>query len=122
MIELEEAIETAKRIKKDAEDRYNSLLLEIRELAAKVKDGTKDFPLSSKYTFRIALNDYFLFYSWVDGKFQLAKAVVIPEWDKRSLWNIEDKNRQAMMDLFGFDFPKAEKPEDYGDSEDDVDF
>lgn len=112
MQELEEAIDTAKRIKKEAEDRYSSLLLEIRELAAKVKDATKDFALSSKYTFRIALNGHFLFYSWVDNKFQLAKAVRIPEWDKRGLWAQEDKNRQAMMDLFGYEFPEVEMPQE----------
>ena len=111
MAELEEAIDTAKRIKKEAEDRYNSLLLEIRELAAKVKEGTKDISLSSKYTFRIALNGYFLFYSWVDNKFQLANALRIPEWDKRGLWAQEDKNRQAMMDLFGYEFPEVEIPQ-----------
>lgn len=110
MLELEEALETAKRIKKDAEERYSSLLLEIRELAAKVKGGTKDFNLSSKYTFRIALDGYFLFYSWVDNKFQLAKALRIPEWDKRGLWSQEEKNRQAMMDLFGYEFPEVAMP------------
>lgn len=110
MLELEEAIEMAKKMKKDAEERYNSLMLEIRELAAKVKDGTKEFVLSSKYTFRIALNGYFLFYSWVDGVFQLVKATRIPEWDKRGLWAQEDKNRQAMFDLFGYEFPEVEKP------------
>lgn len=112
MQELEEAIDIAKRIKKEAEERYSSLLLEIRELAAKVKDATKDFALSSKYTFRIALNGHFLFYSWVDNKFQLAKAVRIPEWDKRGLWAQEDKNRQAMMDLFGYEFPEVEIPQE----------
>lgn len=120
MMELEEAIETAKRIKKEAEDKYNSLLLEIRELAAKVKDGTKDFNLSSKYTFRIALNGYFLFYSWVDEKFQLVKASRIPEWDKRGLWSQEDKNRQAMMELFGYEFPEVEKPSDTDDFDNEV--
>lgn len=109
MLELEEAIDTAKRIKKEAEDKYNSLLLEIRELAAKVKDGTKDFNLSSKYTFRIALNGYYLFYSWVDEKFQLAKAVRIPEWDKQCLWSQEEQNREAMLKLFGLEFPEVEK-------------
>lgn len=120
MQELEEAIETAKRIKKDAEERYSSLLLEIRELAAKVKDGTKDFNLSSKYTFRIALNGHFLFYSWVDNKFQLVKALRIPEWDKRGLWSQEDKNRQAMMEMFGYEFPQVERPSI--DEDDNVDF
>lgn len=110
MQELADAIETAKRMKKDAEDRYESLLQEIRNLAAMVKDGTKEFTLSSTNTARIALNGHYCFYSWVDGKFQLVKADKVPEWDKRSLWSQEDRNRQAMMELFGIELPEVEKP------------
>lgn len=110
MQELADAIETAKRMKKDAEDRYESLLQEIRNLAAMVKDGTKEFTLSSTNTARIALNGHYCFYSWVDGKFQLVKADKVPEWDKRSLWSQEDRNRQAMFELFGIELPEVEKP------------
>lgn len=110
MQELADAIETAKRMKKDAEDRYESLLQEIRNLAAMVKDGTKEFTLSSTNTARIALNGHYCFYSWVDGKFQLVKADKVPEWDKRSLWSQEDRNRQAMIELFGIELPEVEKP------------
>lgn len=107
MQELADVIDTAKRMKKDAEDRYESLLQEIRNLAAMVKDGTKEFQLSSTNTARMALNGHYCFYSWVDGKFQLVKADKIPEWDKRSLWSQEDRNRQAMMELFGFELPEV---------------
>lgn len=58
----------------------------------------------------MALNGHYCFYSWVDGKFQLVKADKIPEWDKRSLWSQEDRNRQAMMELFGFELPEVQKP------------
>lgn len=121
MIELAEAIDTAKRMKKEAEDRYESLLSEIRDLAAMVKTGTKEFNLSPTNTIRMALNGYYCFYSWVDGKFQLVKTDRIPEWDKRSLWSQEDRNRQAMMDLFGIEFPEVEKPEDAGETEEEND-
>lgn len=120
--ELNEAIETAKRIKKDAEERYTSLLTEIRDLAAEVKAGVKDFNLSPVSTIRIALNGYYVFYSWVNGEFVLTKAERIPEWDKRSLWSQEDKNREAMKRLFGIDFPEVEKPavDELDDEDDDV--
>lgn len=117
MMELAEAIDTAKRMKKEAEDRYESCLSEIRDLAAVVKTGTKDFRLSSKNTVRMALNGHYVFYSWVDDKFQLVKADRIPEWDKRSLWSQEDKNRQAMFELFGYEFPEVEKPSEETDVE-----
>lgn len=108
MQELQETLDLIKRLKREAEEKYNSCLSEIRDLAAKVKDGTKEYQLSSKNTIRIALNGYYVFYSWVNDKFQLVKADRIPEWDKRSLWSQEDKNRQAMYELFGYEFPEVE--------------
>ena len=108
--ELAETLEAIKAMKKQAEEAYNSILLEIADLASRVKDGTTDFKLSSTETVRIALNGYFLFYSWVDGEMQLVKAQKIPEWDKNSLWSQEDVNREAMKEVFGIEFPEVEKP------------
>lgn len=120
--ELAETLEAIKAMKKSAEEAYNSILLEIADLAARVKEGTTDFKLSSTETVRIALNGYFLFYSWVDGEMQLVKAQKIPEWDKNSLWSQEDVNREAMKEVFGIEFPEVEKPtmnEDLLESADD---
>ena len=75
-----------------------------------MKQGTTDFKLSSTETVRIALNGYFLFYSWVDGGMRLVKAQKIPEWDRGGLWSQEDVNREAMKELFGIEFPEVEKP------------
>lgn len=112
ILELEQAIDNAKRMKKNAEDALESLQTQIRDLAAMVKDGTTDYYLSPVNTIRIALNGHYLYYSWVEGKFQLVKGEKIPEWDVRSLWAQEDMNRQAMKELFGFDFPEVDKPVD----------
>lgn len=108
--ELQETLEEIKAMKKAAEEAYNSILLEIADLAARVKQGTTDFKLSSTETVRIALNGYFLFYSLVDGEMQLVKAQKIPDWDKNSLWSQEDVNREAMKEVFGVEFPEVEKP------------
>ena len=108
--ELQETLEAIKAMKKAAEEAYNSILLEIADLAARVKEGTTDFKLSSTETVRIALNGYFLFYSWVDGEMQLVKAQKIPDWDRGGLWSQEDVNREAMKELFGIEFPEVEKP------------
>lgn len=119
-LELEQTLEQIKSMKKAAEEAYNSILLEIADLAARVKEGTTDFKLSSTETVRIALNGYFLFYSWVDGEMQLVKAQRIPEWDHNSLWSQEDVNREAMKEIFGVEFPEVEKPSEMQDkSEDD---
>lgn len=108
--ELQETLEAIKAMKKNAEEAYNSILLEIADLAARVKEGTTDIKLSSTETVRIALNGYFLFYSWVDGEMKLVKTQKIPDWDRNTLWSQEDVNREAMKELFGIEFPEVEKP------------
>ena len=94
-------------------------LLEAIERAKKIKSDAQDRLASSKNTIRFALDGYFLYYSWVNGEFKLVKAEKIPDWDKRSLWAQEDRNRKAMLDLFGIEYPEVERPiddtEDYGD-------
>ena len=114
---LLDTLDKIKQMKKDAEEAYNSVLLEIADLAARVKDGTTDFPLSSKETVRLAANGHFLFYSWVDGKLQLVKAQPIPKWDKGGLWAQEDWNRNAFKELFGIEFPEVEKPDEQAQEE-----
>lgn len=108
--ELQETLEAIKAMKKNAEEAYNSILLEIADLAARVKEGTTEIKLSSTETVRIALNGYFLFYSWVDGEMKLVKTQKIPDWDRGGLWSQEDVNREAMKELFGIEFPEVEKP------------
>ena len=110
LTKLQETLEAIKAMKKSAEEAYNSILLEIADLAARVKEGTTDFKLSSTETVRIALNGYFLFYSWVDGEMKLVKTQKIPDWDRGGLWSQEDVNREAMKELFGIEFPEVEKP------------
>lgn len=116
---LEETLERIKAMKKSAEEAYNSILLEISDLAARVKKGTTDFVLPATETVRIALNGHFLFFAWVDGKMQLCKVQPIPDWDKNSLWSQEDWNRKAMMDVFGIEFPETKKPVVAEDGNDD---
>lgn len=106
------AKEEAKRIKTDAEELLNSLSKQIKDYAAKVQEGTEEKQLPATKTFRIALNGYFLYYSILNRKVVLAKSEKIPSYDKSSLWAQEDKNRVAMMELFGLDFPAPEKPSD----------
>ena len=77
-----DAIDRAKRIKKEADDNLLSVRNRIKELAARVTDGKEDFKLSSKNTFRIALAGHYLTFSWVDGRVVLAKASKVPDWDK----------------------------------------
>lgn len=118
--ELECTLAQIKQMKKDAEEAYNSVLLEIADLAAKVKNGLTDYRLSANDTMRIALNGHYLTYSWVDEKFQLCKVQPIPPFEKGGLWAQEDTNRKVMLEEFGIEFPEVDKPveEDKNDSTD----
>ena len=106
--ELEEALEVAKKMKRDAEEAYASVLLEVSKYAAEVKHGTTDMRLKSKDTFCIALGGYYLVYNWDKCKqtFVLAKGYEIP--DRTELWANEEKNRQAMKEFFDLEFPEVE--------------
>lgn len=108
-LDLEIAIEKAKKMKKDAEEAYASVLMEVAKYAAEVKLGTVDVRLKAKDTFCIALSGYYLVYSWDNTKeiFVLAKAYEIP--DRTELWANEEKNRKAMKELFDLDFPEVEQ-------------
>ena len=110
-----EAVEQAKDIKNTAQERLASIKTEIKDLAAEVKNGTQEYELSSNNTVKFALDGYWLYYSWVNGAMTLVKSEKIPIWDKRSLWAQEDKNRKAMQELFGIEYPEVERPYDSDD-------
>lgn len=119
---LIDAVNTAKNIKSNAESKLQAVRKQIKDLAAEVNDGTVQKKLPSTKTWRIALNGYFLFYAMVNDKVRLVKAEKISSYDKSSLWAQEDKNRTAMMELFGLDFPEVEIPSDEEfDNEHDLD-
>ena len=122
IIEQQKAYEEAKQLKKEADDNLLTVQKRISELAARVKQGTDEIRLSSTETITFALNGYNLTYTWCDGKFQLAKAEAIPEWGRNELWAQEHKNRQAMKELFGLDFPEVKKPKGVKVEEENEDF
>ena len=111
-LELEEALEKAKKMKKDAEEAYASVLMEVAKYAAEVRQGTVDMRLKSKNVFCIALAGYYLVYNWDTNseKFQLAKAYEVP--DRSEIWANEEKNRESMKTIFGLEFPGEEQPKE----------
>lgn len=119
---LEETLERIKAMKKEAEQAYDSILAEVANYAAQVKQGTKEIRLKSTETFCIALNGHYLIYTWSPNKkaFVLAKAFKVPGGPKE-LWAQEDKNRLAMKECFGLDFPEPTKPTASDDSNEETD-
>ena len=115
---LQETLERIKLMKKEAEDAYNSVLLEIEKYAAEVKLGTKDIRLKSTEVFSIAIAGHYCIYVWDEGlkKFVLANAYPIP--DRSEIWANEEKNRKAMLEVFGLEFPEVENPNEQKEAED----
>lgn len=109
---LEETLEEIKAMKKAAEQAYDSILAEVAKYAAEVRQCTKEVHLSSKETFCIALAGYYAVYTYDKNKkkFVLAKAFEVH--DHSELWANEEKNREAMLEHFGMEFPEAPKPEE----------
>ena len=109
--ELEEALEEAKRMKKEAEERYAAALQEVYAYAAEVKHGIMEVRLKGSDTFTMALAGYYLTYTWNEATqtFILAKGVEIP--DTSDVWSSDDNNREMMLTCFGASFPYPEKKE-----------
>ena len=106
--QLEEALEEAKRMKKDAEERYASALQEVATMAAEVKLGTVEQKLKGSDTFTIPLAGYYLTYTWNEAKqvFVLAKGYEIE--DPTNVFSSDENNRQQMLSLFGAEFPEPQ--------------
>lgn len=106
--QLEEALEEAKRMKKEAEERYASALQEVATMAAEVKLGTVEQKLKGTDTFTIALAGYYLTYTWNEAKqvFVLAKGYEVE--DPTNLFSSDENNRAQMLEFFGCDFPEPQ--------------
>lgn len=106
--QLEEALEEAKRMKKEAEERYASALQEVATMAAQVKLGTVEQKLKGTDTFTIALAGYYLTYTWNEAKqvFVLAKGYEVE--DPTNVWSSDENNRAQMLELFGCEFPEPQ--------------
>lgn len=110
--DLVDAIEQAKRIKKDAEEELDAVRRRIANLASEVKEGTRELELPSKGTIQFSLNGYKLTYAFVNGQLQLMRGEKLTPQDRQELWSAEGRNRDAFYDLFGIEFPEVERPDD----------
>lgn len=105
--QLEEALEEAKRMKKEAEERYASALQEVATMAAEVKLGTIEMKLKGTDTFTIALAGYYLTYTWNEDRQVFVLADGYEVQDASDVWSSDENNRQQMLELFGCEFPET---------------
>jgi hypothetical protein len=94
LYEAEIALTNAKKALKDAEERYNAEISNVKDLAAEKKRGLRDMNLDEKYTFRIPYNERYYFYTWIDKSLRLCLIRPIPDWEKQDLFNAMAGNEE----------------------------
>lgn len=107
---LAEVKAQAKQIVKDAGEKLQAIVTQIRDLAFQAKQGIKEVELPGDTTVRMALCGHYLYYAWIDGKFQLCRVDRIPSWDEQSLFANLETNKQAFLDVLGIDMNEYNEP------------
>lgn len=98
---------SCKQLTKEAKDKLQAVVTQIRDLVFQVKRGDKEVDLPSDSTVRIPLDGHYLYYAWINGKFQLCRVDKIPSWDEQSLFANQETNKEAFRDVLGIDIDEA---------------
>ncbi|MCE5225237.1 MAG: hypothetical protein LLG05_05190 [Porphyromonadaceae bacterium] len=101
LIESELALVSAKKELKDAEERYQSEIAKVKDLATEKKRGLREMCLDDKYTFRIPYSGNYYFYTWIDKKLRLCLVRPIPDIEKQDLYNAMGGNEAFIDKNFG---------------------
>lgn len=107
---LAEVEASCKAILKEAKEKLQAVVTQIRDLAYQAKRGEKEIDLPGESTVRMALCGHYLYYAWVGGKFQLCRVDRIPSWDEQSLFANLETNEQAFLDVLGIDMKELYEP------------
>lgn len=106
--ELAEIEAKMKELVKDAKDKLQAVITQIRDLVYQVKRGEKEVSLPADATVRMPLGGHYLYYSWIDGKFQLCRVDKIPQWEEQNLFANSQTNKRAFIDIFGINIDTGE--------------
>lgn len=101
--ELSEAarkLEDAKRADKEAKERVNAAITEVKGLARQAKRGLVDMDLDELYTVRIPLKGRYYYYTYIDGALRLCKVCDIPERETGDLYNVMASNEEFFENNF----------------------
>lgn len=98
---------SCKQLTKEAKDKLQAVVTQIRDLVFQVKRGDKEVDLPADSTVRIPLDGHYLYYAWINGKFQLCRVDKIPSWDEQSLFANQETNKEAFRDVLGIDIDEA---------------
>ena len=98
---------SSKQMTKDAKDKLQAVITQIRDLVYQVKRGDKEVDLPADSTVRIPLDGHYLYYAWINGIFQLCRVDKIPSWDDQSLFANQETNKEAFREVLGIDIDEA---------------
>lgn len=98
---------SCKQMTKDAKDKLQAVITQIRDLVYQVKRGDKEVDLPADSTVRIPLDGHYLYYAWINGMFQLCRVDKIPSWDDQSLFANQETNKEAFREVLGIDIDEA---------------
>lgn len=98
---------SCKQMTKDAKDKLQAVITQIRDLVYQVKRGDKEVDLPADSTVRIPLDGHYLYYAWINGMFQLCRVDKIPSWDEQSLFVNQETNKDAFREVLGIDIDEA---------------
>lgn len=96
-----------KQITKEAKDKLQAVITQIRDLVYQVKRGDKEVDLPTDSTVRMPLDGHYLYYAWINGMFQLCRVDKIPSWDEQSLFANQETNKEAFREVLGIDIDEA---------------
>ena len=93
--------------KKEIEGRISSAMTKFKDLVSVTKKGVKDFDLDYENTFCISVQKHYLFYTWVNGRFELALVQEIPNHNGLDIFNSIEKNKE-IFEALGYQLPEVE--------------
>lgn len=102
--ELDRAIEHERKAKeavKNAKEALNSVVNTAKAYGKETKRGIKEIDLDEDYTYRIACDGQFLFYTYIDKQLKLAKVCDISEAERGELYSASEKNEARFRQIAG---------------------
>ncbi|TYP71513.1 hypothetical protein [Aquimarina intermedia] len=91
--------EEAKKLEKEAKEMVNASRNKIEQLAIEVNDRTTDIELDSENTWQVVYNSKLYYYTFIDGKIQLAHVQDIPSYQENDLISSSQKNEKFFENL-----------------------
>lgn len=99
LIQAENNLSEAKKKQKEAMDAYNVTMNHAKELAYEVKKGVREMDLDEKYTYRVASQGKYYYFTYIDQQMKLCRIETIPEYEKTELWNQMASNEKFFEKL-----------------------